>query len=89
MGWALNEITSYFKAKAEANRRTKTAEQTRVLDFIHSAEVLSTAGNGIAVCFAAVGSGKPVDQSMLLDLARQYNEASAGRGSMQTASLYG
>ncbi|MFE4000456.1 hypothetical protein ACFX43_16860 [Nocardioides sp. YIM B13467] len=75
VGWALNEITSYFKSKADAKRRTKDAEQERVLDFIHSAEVLSTAGNGIAVCYAAAASSKAVDRSMLLDLARQYNEA--------------
>lgn len=75
VGWALRELTAFLKGRAEAQRQKEGAEQNRVLEFIHTAEVLSASGNGIAVAYAGAASGKSTDPSQFLDLVNRYNEA--------------
>jgi hypothetical protein len=75
LGWALRELTAFFKGKAEARLQKEATEQTRVLEFIHTAENLSAAANGIGTAYAAMADGKPLDQSQLLDITSSYNEA--------------
>jgi hypothetical protein len=75
LGWALREVTAFLKGKAEAKRQTEAAEQTRVLEFIHTGENLSAAANGLGTTYAALADGKTLDASQLLDLTNRYNEA--------------
>lgn len=75
LGWALREVTAFFKGKAEAKLQKEAAEQPRVLEFIHTAENLSAAANGIGTSYAAMADGKPLDRPQLLDLTNRFNAA--------------
>lgn len=75
LGWILSELTKLVKWLADGKQRRTAAEQARVLELIHSAELVSTIGNGVATIHAAAASGTPIDAPQASGMVNQFNEA--------------
>lgn len=75
LGWLLGELTKLVKCLAEGRQRKLAEERSRVLEFIHCAELISTTGNGIGMVHAAAADGRPVDTTQATSMANQFNEA--------------
>jgi preprotein translocase subunit YajC len=60
---------------AEGKQRKQAEERTRVLEFIHCAELISTTGNALGTVHAAAADGRPVDKAQAAALTNQFNEA--------------
>lgn len=75
IGWALRELTAFVKSRAETKRQREADERARVLEFIHTGEVLSASANGIAMAYAATAGGRAPDSSQVSEFVTRYNEA--------------